>query len=86
VNGKLLFGRDEYHRGMAIDQYTVPVRVKKGQNVILLKLCQNEQTDSWAQRYQIQLRVCDASGIAVRPVAARAVRTEIRVVRTGEVK
>ena len=86
VNGKLLFGRDEYHRGMAIDQYAVPVRVKTGQNVILLKLCQNEQKDSWAQRYQIQMRVCDSSGIAVRSVAARAADTETRFVSTGDAK
>lgn len=65
VNGKLLFGRDEYHRGMAIDQYAVPAKLKAGRNTILLKLCQNEQEDSWAQRYQVQLRVCDSSGIAV---------------------
>lgn len=70
VNGKLLFGRDEYHRGMGIDQYSVPAKLKAGKNVILLKLCQNEQEDSWAQRYQIQLRVCDSSGIAVKAVAA----------------
>ena len=65
VNGEHLFGRDEYHRGMAIDQYTVDAKFKAGKNTILLKLCQNEQTQDWAQRYQIQIRVCDASGIAV---------------------
>jgi hypothetical protein len=68
VNGKFLFGRDEYHRGMAIDQYRVPANLKAGKNVILLKLCQNEQDDDWAQRYQIQIRVCDPSGVAVLPV------------------
>jgi len=67
VNGKFLFGRDEYHRGMAIDQYRVPAKLKAGKNVILLKLCQNEQDDDWAQRYQIQIRVCDPSGVAVLP-------------------
>lgn len=67
INGKFLFGRDEYHRGMAIDQYRIPAQLKSGNNVILLKLCQNEQDQEWAQRYQIQLRVCDRSGIAVLP-------------------
>jgi hypothetical protein len=75
VNGELLFGRDEYHRGMAIDQYRVPAKLKAGKNVVLLKLCQNEQEDSWAQRYQIQIRVCDASGIAIHPVAALPARS-----------
>jgi hypothetical protein len=73
VNGKLLFGREEYHRGMTIDQYRVPVTLNPGKNTILLKLCQNEQTESWAQRYQFQLRVCKASGIAVP--AANLVKT-----------
>jgi hypothetical protein len=86
VNGQLLFGRDEYHRGMAIDQYTVPAKLKAGRNVILLKLCQNEQEDDWAQRYQIQLRICDSSGIAVRAVAAQAAKTDKRVAKFGGTK
>ncbi|WP_298861627.1 hypothetical protein [uncultured Gimesia sp.] len=66
VNGKLLFARNEYHRGMVLDQYSVPVTVQPGKNVILLKLCQNEQDDSWAQRYQFQLRIARPSGTGVR--------------------
>ena len=75
LNGKYLFGRDEYHRGMAIDQYRVPAKLKAGKNVILLKLCQNEQDDDWAQRYQIQIRVCDPSGVAVLPVDSQSETT-----------
>jgi hypothetical protein len=66
VNGQLLFTRNEYHRGMAIDQYRIPVTMKAGKNVILLKICQNEQTEEWAQEYQFQLRVCDSSGRGIR--------------------
>jgi hypothetical protein len=66
VNGQSLFTRNEYHRGMALDQYRVPVTMKAGQNVILLKICQNEQTEDWAQKYEIQLRVCDSSGRGIR--------------------
>ena len=65
INGKLLFGREEYHRGMKLDQYRVPVTLQPGRNVILLKVCQNEQTESWAQRYRFQVRVCDAAGSAL---------------------
>ena len=72
LNGELLFGRDEYHRGMAIDQYRVRGELKPGANTILLKLCQNEQTDDWAQRYEFQLRVADLSGIAILSQAAQA--------------
>jgi hypothetical protein len=69
VNGKKVFDREEYHRGTRLDQYRVPVKLKPGRNTILLKLCQNEQTQDWAQRYQFQLRVCDAAGAGV--VAAK---------------
>ena len=67
VNGELGFAREEYHRGTSLDQYRVPVSFKAGPNVILLKILQNEQTQDWAQRYQFQLRVSDASGSAVAP-------------------
>ncbi|MSR59327.1 MAG: hypothetical protein EXS05_17070 [Planctomycetaceae bacterium] len=65
LNGELLFAREEYHRGMTLDQYKMRGTLKSGKNVILVKVCQNEQTEEWAQRWQFQLRVCDATGTAV---------------------
>lgn len=65
VNGKLLFQRDEYHRGKRMDQYVVPVHLNAGANSIVLKICQNEQTEDWAQDWTFQLRVCDSSGAAI---------------------
>lgn len=65
LNGELVFGRDEYHRGMRIDQYKLPVSLKKGKNRILVKLCQNEQQEEWTVQWQFQLRVCDATGTAL---------------------
>lgn len=65
VNGELLFARDEYHRGAKLDQYKLPVRLKKGKNAILVKCCQNEQTEQWTVEWQFQLRVCDATGTAI---------------------
>ncbi len=65
LNGQLIFGRDEYHRGMKIDQYRFPVTLQVGPNALLLKLCQNEQTETWTVEWQFQLRICDASGTAL---------------------
>jgi hypothetical protein len=65
LNGELIFGRDEYHRGMRIDQYKLPVQLKKGGNTILVKACQNEQVEDWTVQWQFQLRVCDATGTAI---------------------
>lgn len=68
VNGKLLFEREEYHRGSHFDQYRVSGEFKKGKNTLLLKICQNEQEQSWAQKWQIQFRVCSPSGMAIHSV------------------
>ena len=65
VNGELQFAREEYHRGSRLDQYRVPVQLKKGANRFLLKILQNEQTQDWAQDYKFQLRVCDPAGSAI---------------------
>ncbi len=64
-NGKLIFGRDEYHRGARIDQYQLKLRLATGRNTFLVKLCQNEQMEDWTKEWQFQLRVCDATGTAV---------------------
>lgn len=64
-NGELQFGRDEYHRGQRIDQYRLPVQLKAGKNTVLVKLCQDEQTESWTVEWEFQLRVCDSSGVAI---------------------
>ncbi len=74
LNGKLLTANEVYHANTGIDQYTGKGQLKKGQNEILLKICQNEQEESWAQKWQFQLRVCDQYGTAVlstnRPAAS----------------
>jgi tetratricopeptide (TPR) repeat protein len=65
LNGKLLFSAEVYHANGTMDQYVGRGELKAGRNLILLKICQNEQTDAWAQDWKFQLRVCDASGKAV---------------------
>ena len=68
VNGLLMISNDVYHTGSQIDQYTAAVKLKAGKNTILVKVCQNEQTDQWAQDWKFQLRFADASGLAIPPV------------------
>lgn len=65
LNGKFLFGRDEYHRGAEIDQYRLKADLKPGKNVILVKLCQNEQKEDWTKEWEFQLRVTDALGTPI---------------------
>jgi hypothetical protein len=45
---------------------------KPGKNVILLKVCQNEMKEDWAQAWTIQFRVCDLAGRAIRSAASTA--------------
>ncbi len=64
-NGQLVFGRDEYHRGIRIDQYRLNLNLNKGRNTLLVKLCQNEQAEPWTKEWQFQLRICDSTGTAI---------------------
>jgi hypothetical protein len=66
INGTLLFSRDEYHRGQKMDQYKLKCRLKKGPNDLLVKCCQNEQTESWTVEWEFQLRVCDGAGTGIQ--------------------
>jgi hypothetical protein len=65
LNGRRIYGREEYHHGMQMDQHVGRGTLKAGKNEILVKVLQNEQTDSWAQQWSMQVRLCDALGGAV---------------------
>ncbi|REK05996.1 MAG: hypothetical protein DWQ37_23010 [Planctomycetota bacterium] len=65
LNGKLLTSAEAYHANSAIDQYIGRGELKAGKNLILVKVCQDEQTVDWAQNWTFQLRVCDELGAAV---------------------
>lgn len=65
VNGAEVISNEVYHTGMQIDQYSAPIQLKPGENRILVKICQNEQKEAWAQTYAFQLRLCDETGKAI---------------------
>jgi hypothetical protein len=65
LNGQRIYGREEYHHGMQMDQHVGRGTLKAGKNTLLVKVLQNEQTDSWAQQWSMQVRLCDALGGAV---------------------
>jgi hypothetical protein len=65
LNGKRVFAREEYHHGASLDQYAARGALRQGRNEILLKVCQNEQKENWAQEWKFQLRLCDFTGAAV---------------------
>ena len=65
LNGKQIYGLEEYHHGQRIDQYVGRGTLKKGRNELLLKVVQNDQSEDWAQGWSFQVRLCDATGGAV---------------------
>lgn len=66
LNGKLIHEHRVYHSGSDMDQYIGRGKLKAGRNTILVKVLQNEQKEEWAQTWGFQLRVCDATGVAIR--------------------
>ncbi|MDW8243959.1 MAG: hypothetical protein RMJ88_12175 [Thermogemmata sp.] len=62
LNGEFLFGREEYHHGTNFDAHIAPATLRAGDNIVLIKVCQNNQQESWAQAWQVQVRICDATG------------------------
>jgi len=67
INGELVASNEIYHNGISPDKFSAPAKIRKGENQILIKVCQNEQTEPWAQRWQFQLRICDETGKAIQP-------------------
>ncbi len=65
VNGELVASDKVYHAGDNFDQYTAEAQLKPGENTILVKLVQNEQTQSWTNVWHFELRVCDHLGTAI---------------------
>jgi hypothetical protein len=72
LNGKFLFGRDEYHTIAEIDQYPMPAELQPGHNTILVKVCQNEEVEAWTVEWEFQLRVTDSLGTPIAPAERKA--------------
>lgn len=65
VNGELVGANRVYHAGDNFDQYIAKVDLSPGENTILVKLVQNDQTQSWTNVWHFTLRVCDHLGTAI---------------------
>ena len=69
VNGTPVMAHEIYHASEAIDQYVATAEFREGTNTVLVKCCQNEQTEPWAGDWKFQLRICDSVGspLATQP-------------------
>ena len=67
VNGKLVMSNEIYHNSNSIDKFVSQVDLVEGSNEVLVKLCQNNQTQAWAQDWQFQLRLCGEDSKPILP-------------------
>lgn len=67
LNGELIQSQAIGHTGNFFDQYTLPVRLKAGKNLIVVKSCQVKapQPLDFFDTWHFSVRVCDATGTAV---------------------
>jgi hypothetical protein len=65
LNGKKLFEREEYHHGENMDYHVGKGVLKAGTNVLLVKICQNNQKEQWAQQWRFSARVSDSTGAPI---------------------
>lgn len=71
MNGKEVATHETYHSGSPFDQYVAPAELRPGENQLLLKVCQNEQTQPWAQEWPVQLRLTSRGGGPLERVTYR---------------
>ena len=63
VNGKRMFGFEEYSNGVRHDRHAFPVTLQKGKNTILVKICQSPPYI--APNWEFFLRIADETGKGV---------------------
>lgn len=63
VNGARAFGFEEYRNGVRLDRHRFRVRLKKGVNAVLVKVCQAPADPAHPEpNWEFLLRICDADG------------------------
>jgi hypothetical protein len=72
LNGERLFGREQWLNGTRFDRFVVPVRLRSGNNSLLVKVCQGPQhkDPEVPNNWSLQLRFCDVTGTGVGLVSA----------------
>lgn len=88
LNGEMVFQRDEYHHGQNANQHIARCKLKKGSNDLVIKICQNDQKDSWAQNWQFQARFTDFAGyrIGVKQAPLPNIPAKVTAMSSREIK
>ncbi len=64
LNGQKVFSREQWLNGIRFDRFRAPVRLKRGPNELLVKVCQGppNKDPQVANNWSLQLRLCDEKG------------------------
>jgi hypothetical protein len=64
LNGQQVFSREQWLNGIRFDRFTAPVRLRRGTNELLVKVCQGppNKDPQVANNWSLQLRFCDEQG------------------------
>jgi len=67
LNGRRVFGREQWLNGTRLDRFTTPVKLREGRNTLLVKICQGPQhkDPEVPNNWSLQLRFCDRTGVGV---------------------
>jgi hypothetical protein len=67
VNGERAFGFEEYRNGVRLDRHRFRVRLRRGVNTVLVKVCQAPADPAHPEpNWEFLLRICDADGTGLR--------------------
>jgi hypothetical protein len=64
LNGQKVFGREQWLNGTRFDRFISPIKLRRGSNDLLVKICQGppNKDPQVANNWSLQLRITDESG------------------------
>jgi hypothetical protein len=72
LNGQKILAREQWLNGTRLDRFIAPAQIRKGKNIVLVKICQgpSHRDPGVPNNWSLQLRFCDAEGAGVGLVSA----------------
>jgi len=73
LNGRKVLSNRQWLNGTRLDRFSAPVRLKRGRNRLLVKVCQGPQqhkNPAVPNNWSLQLRFCDAAGGGIKTRSA----------------
>lgn len=67
LNGEKIFAKEEYQNGTRFDRFVVPIRLRAGENTLLVKACQGPKyaDPGLSNPWSFQIRLCDSAGTGI---------------------